>query len=355
MSKASILILYSLPHPFYPDGSPDRIGRQAVRSRFQAVQKALSSLGYYIASLEAEKKLPTLLEEILTAKADLVFNLCEEFFGQTRLEMNIAALLELLDLPFTGSPALVLGLSQDKGKTKTILAHHHIPTPPYRVWQPGKDDLLTGLHFPLIVKPLCEDASLGIDNDAFVPNEGALRKQIQKIYQEYGQSVLVEEFIEGRELNVSILGNEDPQLLPISEIDFSSLPPGLPKICSYSAKWKEDSQEFCHTVPRCPAVLSPEIEKEVLHVSLQAYQIMECRDYARVDIRLSHDEIPYVLEINANPDISPDAGIIRSAKSAGLTYADFIGRIVELALARSKSLQGHHKSKAVSAAGEPSA
>jgi D-alanine-D-alanine ligase len=355
MSKASILILYSLPRSFFPDGSPDRISLRAVRSRLQAVQKALKSLGYSLQTQEAEKKLPILVEEIFAAKADLVFNLCEEFFGQTRLEMNIAALLELLDLPFTGSSSFVLGLSQDKGKTKTILAHHHIPTPPYRVWQPGRDDLLTELHFPLIVKPLCEDASLGIDNDAFIQDERSLRKQIQKIYQEYGQSVLVEEFIDGRELNVSILGNEDPQVLPISEIDFSSMPPGLPKICGYAAKWEEDSKEFTHTVPRCPAVLSPVIEKKVFQVSLQAYQIMECRDYARVDIRLSPDGIPYVLEINANPDISPDAGIVRSAESAGLTFADLIGRIVELALDRSKPLQGHPKGKVVSAGREPSA
>jgi D-alanine-D-alanine ligase len=312
-------------------------------------------LGYSIQTREAEKRLPALLEEILAAKADLVFNLCEEFFGQTRLEMNIAALLELLDLPFTGSSAFVLGLSQDKGKTKAILAHHNIPTPFYRVWEPGKDELLTGLSFPLMVKPLYEDASLGIDNGAFVQDEKALREQVQKIYQQYGQSVLVEEFIDGRELNVSVLGNEDPQVLPISEIDFSSMPPELPKICGYAAKWDKDSKEYCHTVPRCPAVLSPEIEKEVLQVSLQTYRIMECRDYARVDIRLSPKGIPYVLEVNANPDISPDAGLIRSAKAAGFSYADLIGRIVEIALARSKSLRDHRKNKPVSAEREPSA
>jgi D-alanine-D-alanine ligase len=345
MNKASILLLYSLPSPFLPDGSPDRIGRRAVRSRLQAVQKALRFLGYPIQTLEARKKVPALLEEILAAKADLIFNLCEEFFGQTRLEMNIAALIELLDLPYTGSSSLVLGLSQDKGKTKAILSHHHIPTPPYRVWEPGKEDLLTGLSFPLIVKPLCEDASLGIDNNAFIQDQKALSEQAQKIYQDYGQPVLIEEFIAGRELNISILGNEAPQILPISEIDFSSMPPGLPKICGYAAKWDEESKEFFHTVPKCPAVLSPEIEKEVLHVSLQTYRVMECSDYARVDIRLSSDGIPYVLEVNANPDISPDAGITRSAKAAGLSYPELIGRIVELAMDRNKSLRQHSKGR----------
>jgi D-alanine-D-alanine ligase len=259
MSKPSVLILYSLPHPFYPNGSPDPIGRRSVRSRLQAVQKALVSLGYGVQTLEAKDRLPVLLQGILATKVDLVFNLCEEFFGHTRLEMNIAALLELLGIPFTGSSALVLGLSQDKAKTKALLAHHKIPTPFYRVWHPGRDDVLEGLPFPLIVKPLCEDASLGIDNDSFVQDEEALEKQVRKIHQAYGPSVLVEEFIAGRELNVSILGNEKPLVLPISEIDFSSLPPGLPRICGYSAKWEEKSEEFCNTVPRCPAVFAPSV------------------------------------------------------------------------------------------------
>ena len=333
MKKPSVLILYSLPAPFFPDGTPDIFGQESVLSRLQAVQQALFSSGYPVQALEARGDLAVLVKKIRSAKADLVFNLCEEFSGRTRLEMNIAALLELLDLPFTGSSALVLGLSQDKGKTKSILAHGGIPTPAYCVWQPGMDRLLSSLRFPLIIKPLLEDASLGIDNDAYIPDEKTLRQQVQKIHQGYGQ-VLVEEYIEGRELNVSILGNRKPQVLPISEIDFSSMPPGLPRICSYAAKWVENSREFSATVPRCPASLPSEVEEEVKRVSLEAYRIMDCRDYARVDIRLSAEGTPYVLEINANPDISPDAGMTRSAKTAGYTYPEFIALMVEISWTR---------------------
>jgi D-alanine-D-alanine ligase len=264
--------------------------------------------------------------------------------------MNIAALLELLDIPFTGSSALALGLSQDKGKTKSILAHQGLPTPAYCVWQPGMDRRLSGLQFPLIIKPLLEDASLGIDNDAYIPDEKTLKQQVRKIYQGYGQPALVEEYIDGRELNVSILGNENPQVLPISEIDFSSMPPGLPKICSYAAKWVENSREFSSTVPCCPAPLSPPVEKKIKEVSLEAYRIMDCRDYARVDIRLSPQGIPYVLEINANPDISPDAGMTRSAKTAGFTYSEFIARIVEISWARYRTPRSRSKSQKVSRA-----
>jgi len=339
MSKKTILALYSLPPPFLPNGSPDIPGRESVLFRLDAIRGALLSLGYKVKTLEAQGELLSLVKTIQSSGADLIFNLCEEFRGCTGMEMNIAALLELMEIPFTGSSAFVLGFSQDKGKTKSLLAHYGLPTPAYRVWVPAEMGRVEGLRFPLIVKPIKEDASLGIDNDAVVHDFKTLRQQVKKIHQAYKQPALIEEYIEGRELNISIIGNEKPLALPVSEIDFSTLPPGIPKICGYSAKWLENSQEFVHTVPRCPAELSPKLAKKVVRVSLQAYRTMECRDYARVDIRLSPEGIPFVLEINANPDISPDAGMIRSSRTAGFTYPEFIGRIVELAQARCASPQ----------------
>jgi D-alanine-D-alanine ligase len=340
MSARSIVILYSLPLLLLPDGSVDLVGPKSVLNRLQAVKKALISLGYRVKAMEMKEDVSPMVGRILRSGAELIFNLCEEFRGQSRLEMNVAALLELLDIPFSGSSSLVLGLSQDKGKTKSILAHHGVPTPLYTVWPPGKPPSTSHLRFPLIVKPLQEDASLGIDNDALVKDSASLLRQAEKIHRLHDQPALVEEYIEGRELNVSILGNETPQVLPISEIDFSTLPKGLPKICGYEAKWVENSPEFHHTIPRCPAPLPVKLERLVREVALQAYRAMECRDYGRVDIRLSPDGTPYVLEINANPDISPDAGMPRSAKAAGLTYPELIGRIADLAWARARSSKG---------------
>jgi len=349
LKKPAVLILYSFPAPYFPNGTTDTIGPDSVLSRLHAVQQALASLDYPVQTLEAQGDLPSLLEKIRLAGPQVIFNLCEEFLGQTQLEMHLAALLELLDIPFTGSGAFVLGLSQDKGKTKSILAHEGIPTPAFRVWEPGRDDQLSGLKFPLIIKPLREDGSLGIGLDAFIQEENALRQQVQKIHQSYKQPVLVEEYIEGRELNVSILGNEEPQVLPISEIDFSTMPPGLPRICSYTAKWVEGSQEFANTIPRCPAPLSPLFEKKIKEIALRTYRIIGCRDYARVDIRLSPRGIPYVLEVNANPDISPDAGMPRSAKTAGFSYPEFLAKIIELASVRGASIRSRGKLKAPSA------
>jgi D-alanine-D-alanine ligase len=339
MTPKTILILYSLPHPFLPDGSADVFGPKSVMARLQAVKEALLSLGHSVKGMEMKEELSPMMGKILRAGADLIFNLCEEFNGQSQLEMNIAALIELLKIPFTGSSALVLGLSQDKGKTKSILAHYGVPTPAYRVWSQEEPGSPSPLRFPLIVKPLWEDASLGIGNDALVSGPDALRQQVEKIHRLHHQPALVEEYIDGRELNVSILGNRDPEILPISEIDFSTLPPGLPKICGYEAKWVEHSPEFDHTVPLCPASLPRGVEKRVREAALRSYQTIDCRDYARVDIRLGLDGIPYVLEINANPDISPDAGMPRSAKVAGYDYTQLIGRIVELTWARTHPLE----------------
>jgi D-alanine-D-alanine ligase len=332
----SILILYSFPLVFMPDGSPDHAVQQSVLSRLQSVEAALHRLGHSTKALEVTDNLLELVQEIQSGRENLVFNLCEEFLGCSQLELNVAALLELLQIPFTGSSPLTLGLTQDKGKTKMILTSCGIPTPAYRVWQPQDDLRIDGLRFPLIVKPMLEDASLGIDNEAFVQDQEALARQIEKIHQTHKQPVLIEEYIDGRELNVSILGTDNLEVLPISEIDFSTLPPGLPKICSYAAKWEEESREYISTVPVCPAPLRPQVEKQVKEISLRAYRIMECRDYARIDIRLSPEDIPYVLEVNANPDISNDAGMPRSAKAAGLEYTELIGRIVDLAWARWK-------------------
>ena len=334
MRKRSILILYSLPHPLLPDGSIDVFGPKAVLSRLEAVREALLFLGYRVKKLEMKEDLIPMMGEIVASRTDLIFNLCEEFGGQPRLEMHVAALLELLNIPFTGSSALILGLSQDKGRTKSILSHHSVPTPAYEVVAPGEEPGTHSLRFPLIVKPLSEDASLGISNEALVHDRPPLLQQVQKVHRFHRQPALVEEYIDGRELNVSILGNEDPLILPISEIDFSTMPVGIPRICGYEAKWVESSQEFTHTIPRCPASLSPEEEARVRTVSLKAYRVMGLRDYARVDIRLSAEGIPYLLEVNANPDISPDAGMTRSAKAAGLLYPQMIGRIVDLAWAR---------------------
>jgi D-alanine-D-alanine ligase len=189
----------------------------------------------------------------------------------------------------------------------------------------------------MIVKPSREDASVGIDDRSVVNTPGELRRQVHYVIEEFDQPALAEEYIDGRELNVAILGSVNPLVLPISEIDFSGLTSEMHKIVSYEAKWIPDSVAFKGTQGVCPAPLPPRLEAEIRATALRCFHLVGCRDYARVDFRLSPAGVPYVLEVNPNPDISDDAGFARSTRTYGLSYSEAIGKIVESVLERTRA------------------
>jgi len=313
----------------------DRIAEEGAELEAQAVAAALVKLGHKAPLVPLGEDLIDFAGRLRKLAPDLVFNLCEGFWGNSRKEMHVAALFDLLGLTFTGAPPLSLGLTQDKVRTKDLLARHQLPTPKYLIvklgdhWPRTKD-----LTYPLIVKPRFEDASHGISNDSIVENERELLKRIDYVHRTYKQGALIEEFIEGREINASLLGPAPWEVLPLSEIRFH---PDLARpIVSYEGKWLEQSMGYRGTESVCPTNLKKRDDILIRDVAIRACRILECRDYARVDIRL-RDGIPYILEINANPDISPDAGLARSAKAAGMSYPQFIGRILEMACKRKES------------------
>jgi D-alanine-D-alanine ligase len=249
--------------------------------------------------------------------------------------MNVAGVYDLLKIPYTGAGPLALGTALNKPRVKDILTAHGIRTPRSQVFLPtGKLTVDPGMKFPLFVKPAGEDASVGISDESVVYSPSELRKQIRYIFEEFQQPALVEQYIDGRELNVAILGNKPPVAMPISEIDFSGLTAGMHKIVSYEAKWMHGTVAYEGTRGICPAVLPAAVEARVRGIALRCFELIGCRDYARVDFRLSKDNVPYVLEVNPNPDISDDAGFARSARAHGLTFSETIGRIVEAALQR---------------------
>jgi len=265
----------------------------------------------------------------------LIFNLCEAAFGKSSFEMNIAALLELYGLEHTGSGPLTLGLALDKGLTKDILNSRDIMTPEYAVLREPPTKLKRSLKFPLIVKPLREDASIGIDSGAVVKTMKALRKRVEFIINTFRQPAIVEEYIDGREFNIAVLGNgKGIRALPPSEIDFTEFPESLPRIVCYEAKWVTESPLYKKSKPVCPANVPDSVRSELESVALKAYETMGCRDYARVDVRVGEDGNIKVLEVNPNPDISMDAGLARAAKAAGLDYPKLISSIAEAACAR---------------------
>ncbi len=325
-----------VPPKLFKGEAADRISEEGAEAEARAVKKALSDLGHTARLQPLGADIAVFIEELRAFHPDAVFNLCEGFWGNSRLELHVAALFDLLGLAYTGAPPLSLGLTQDKVRTKDLLLRHGLPTPKFVLVKIGEHfPKIRDLAYPLIVKPRFEDASLGITADSIVESERALKKRIQYVHDTYRQGALVEEFIEGRELNAAILGNGPFEVLPLSEIRFQ---PGLKhSIVSYDGKWLEDSPEYARTQPVCPAPLKAKEEILVKDAALRAYKILECRDYARVDIRL-RDGVPFILEVNANPDISPGAGLARVARVAGSPYPKLVDRILGMALKRKEQM-----------------
>ena len=302
---------------------------------FEEMAKALRKYNYEAYTLNILDNLTTFIKDYEKNKPDVVFNLVELYKDQPRLEMSFTGILELMNVAFTGAPPLALGTCQNKTLTKRILNSLGIRTPRYKIIKTMDRSFRLGLHYPLIVKPALEDASVGIDNDAIVDNVDALKKRVEYVFNSFNQHALVEEFILGRELNIAVFGDKNPTILPISEIDFSQMPDDLHPIVSFQAKWDPMHVAYHKTIPICPAQLSDKTRKEAEIMALNCFRAVGCRDYARVDMRLSKsDNKLYVLEVNPNPDLTEDAGFMRSATHGGYSYKKTLKMIVDFAYER---------------------
>jgi D-alanine-D-alanine ligase len=317
-------------HPDFVDLSEVGVVRE-----MEDIKAALTSLGFRSTTLNVDSNVFRLIEFLRDEKPDLIFNLVECVENKAMQEMNVAGIYELMKIPYTGADPLTLGTALHKPRVKEILFFHGITTPKFQVFLPEEKVIAdVSLAYPLIVKPSHEDASVGIGEKSVVYNLNELRKRVRYIFLEFEQPALVEEYIAGRELNVAIVGNKKPILLPISEIDFSGLTDDMHRIVSYDAKWMHGTVAYDGTQGVCPAKLTDVQEHAIKDIALRCYRILGCRDYARIDFRMTPEGVPYVLEINPNPDISDDAGFARSAKAYGFTFPQVVGKIVESALER---------------------
>ncbi|MCF8242919.1 MAG: ATP-grasp domain-containing protein [Melioribacteraceae bacterium] len=304
-------------------------------AEYEAIADAFRKEGHEAYILNILDNIDIFFKDYEINKPDVVFNLVEIYKDIAKLEMGFAGILELMKIPYTGAPPLALGTCQNKTLTKRILSSVGVRTARYKYLKKTRKVYRLNLDYPMIVKPAFEDASVGIDVDAVVTNHAELKKRIDYIFSEYQQPVLVEEYISGRELNVAVLGDKRPRALPISEIDFSEMPDHLYNIVSYQAKWDPYHESYHKTIPICPAKLPKKIEKEAKEVAVKCFKVMQCRDYARVDMRYSKKTKKlYVLEVNPNPDLTQDAGFMRSAKHARLSYNKTLNKIVMLAAKR---------------------
>jgi D-alanine-D-alanine ligase len=329
--RLKVLTLYNQPSLSVDD--PDAASEAGVLESVAAVTAALSNRGHESRSLAIENQPDLAAVAIAQLQPfDVVVNLFEGFGGVGRGEAEIAGLLELCGHAVTGSPPDCLASVRDKARTKWLLAGAGIPTAEFILIDP-QDELDSARFEPLlasgqlIVKPANEDASLGISLDSIVDDYARLVEQITKVRERYGP-VLVERFVAGREFNVGVLALPNPETLPLAEIEFGSMFPPDKQIVTYEAKWAADSDQCLQTPVGCPAEVSPQLAAEIRRVSLAAFRITGCRDYARIDLRVDSAGQAYVLEVNGNPDISPTAGFARALRVAGIEYDTFIDRLV---------------------------
>lgn len=337
-----ILICYNEPTRYYNN----YLGKENVEhlqdndlserdfvNQIELIKNILLKKYSTVETLAVNRNITLAINKILEFNPDAIFNFVESIEGNTNFESYFAGIYDLLGFEYTGNTPLTLGNCLVKSRTKQILISHKIKTPKHFACElnylPSKSEFK--LKFPVILKLIREDASIGISEFSVVNNYDEMISRLKFLFDSFQQDVLIEEYIDGRELNVAILGNE---ILPISEISFETLPEDLPKIITYEAKWSEESVYYKNTIPKCPTILDTTIENKVKKIALKAFEALDCRDYARVDIRLDKKNVPYVIEVNPNPDISPDTGFVRSAKAADINYDSLILKIISFALKR---------------------
>ncbi len=328
-----ISILHNSDYDFLPE-DPGREARKDVTRVAAALSEALTHDGVSAEPIAVEHGTLQFAETLYQRQPNLVINLCESLAADSRGEMAIPCLLELLGLAYTGSSALALGLALHKHKAKELLKFRSVPTPEFAVVDRLEDLALVDLPFPLIVKPAREDASMGVDFDSVVTDRAELGRAAAHVLRTFRQPALVEQFIEGREIYVPILGNQPRRTLPLTEIQFGRAFENKPKIVSYRAKWDLGSPE-CMDSPAQLCSLEAQTEQRVIQTAIAAFDALECRDYGRVDVRLSAEGEPFVIDINPNCDLHPDAGFARGAAAAGIDYPALAMRLVEIALERS--------------------
>ena len=327
-----------LPSETDSEEPPDEQAEFDSPETISAIKSALESLGHDVVTIEADEHAFSKLKE---SGADIVFNFAEGIRGESR-ESQIPMFCETLGIPYTGSGPLTLAITLDKARTKEIISFYGIPNPGFQVFRDPTAPLREGLGFPIILKPVAEGSSKGITNDCLVRNEAELRQKLRHLLEAYRQPVIAEEFLEGREFTVSLIGNGSPEVLPIVEVCFDDIPEGMNRFDSYEMKWIYDSPgsgKHIENMVRCPADIPKGLDNHIKKVCLDAYKALGCRDFCRIDLRLDSRGVPNILEVNPIAGLMPDpkenSRFPKSCYAAGMTYQQIIGRILEEGIKRS--------------------
>lgn len=329
----------------YPTNGKDKPGavEQDLMSVGKNIEAALNSRGHKVSFFDMnETPLPFL--KIMKSKVDMVFNVCERINDSSLLEPHAAAFLDMLEIPYTGSNSQTLGLCIDKIRVKKLLEYHGIPTPKWDYIYDLDDEFDEELNFPIIIKPANADNSIGISNESVVTNEAQLEKQLKYIVEEIGSPALLEEYIEGDEYDLSIIGNEDNlRVLPITRSMFSKMPKDYWHIYAFDSKWEEDVENpYDGIETQSPAKVPKRLTSLLTELAIDTYNILDCHDYGRVELRVDKNNNPYVLELNPNPSINKGDEVPGTAELIGMSYEDFIEEILKSAIRRYRDRPPHY-------------
>src|SRR5271155_5180523 len=315
------------PHKKVKKAKEEKTDREEI---FEALEK----LGHEPSNFELDGR-PQSLHSLSRCDADLVFNLTESFDGDDTKEVNVVAYVDLWGLRYTGAGPHGIFMSQDKSIAKKIFAFHGIKTPFFATAYRGRIEHAHDVEFPLIVKPVWEDGSIGISAEAVVNSVKELMERVEYIQNEFDSPALIEEYIEGREIYAAVLGSyEHAQALPLVELDLSRLPEGTPKIASYDVKFEKDTQAHKLTKSNLVSGMDEDTIAKLQATGLAAYHAVKLRDYGRIDMRLTPKGEVYVIEANPNPWLSSKQEFAMAAKASGRSYTQLIGEIVDMAMQR---------------------
>jgi D-alanine-D-alanine ligase len=331
VAKPSVLVLHN--QPLLPEDHPDAESEHTIVGIAGAMANILGKADFRVSQLGLGPDPTALWSELKKRKPDVVFNLFEGSLDNTETESYVAGLLDWAGVPYTGSPAQALDLARAKHTAKYLLKGAGLPTADFLV----VNELPTpecDLEYPVIVKPAKQDASIGLAQESVCTNQLQLDQRVQYILGTYGPPVLIEEYVEGREFNVALLELPNLEYLPPSEVIFPAVKPGSWSILTYDGKWKPGSYDYDMTPPMFPADVAPATARKLGRLAMRAYRLIGCRDYARVDFRMTRGGKPYILEVNPNPEISDHAGFTGCLVSAQVQHHELIVRLVRQALSR---------------------
>ena len=338
MKKLRVLVLMHPDH--VPPDSIDDLSPQealALKAEYDIVQ-CLRKLGHEPRALGVQDEFLPIRDVVEEFKPDLVFNLLEEFHSNMLFDQNVVSLLELLRVPYTGCNPRGLVLARSKSLGKKLLAYHRIPVPDFLVIPRGhRTRRPKKLEFPLIVKSLLEHSSFGIAQASLVKDDEELAERVAFVHDSVGTDAIAEQFIEGREIYVGVLGNDRLVALPPIELVFEKMPANAPLIATAKVKHDVAYQQKRGIALKAAEGIGPDVMERIARLAKRIYKTLELEGYARIDFRLSASNIPYFLDANPNPDISDGEELASAAALIGMSYGDLISRILSLAMKRGAS------------------